>query len=202
MVELPQGPTVLPKKLVLPEDSEDSIMIIYWYTMENPPVYRKVSKILNDPSLRMSSPDQVAAAIPFVKRLMEACRQVETIAPDLMFGQDGGSCAWRGVSYRYSDEQWRKFQRGHHITWYTVKSLSASPEAIEKFMGDAPDITIFEVVNCTGVRIAPFSELEREDEVLLMPGCRFEVEEAIRSTKTGDSSIWNRADYVTLRMVA
>jgi len=202
VVELPQGPTVPPKKLVLPEDAEESMMTIYWYTMEDPPVYQRVSKILNDPSLRTSSPDQVAAAMPFVKRLMEACRQVETLAPDLMFGQDGVNCAWRGVAYRYSDEQWRKFQPGHHITWYTVKSLTASPSAIEEFMGDAPDVTIFEVVNCTGVRIAPFSEFQREDEVLLMPGSRFEVEEAIRSTKSGDSNVWNRADYVTLRMVA
>lgn len=201
VVELSQGPTMPTKKLVLPEDAEESILIIYWYTLQNPPVYQKVSKILNSP-LRTGSPDQVAAVMPFVKRLMEACHQVVTLQPDLMFGQDGQCCAWRGVAYRYSEEQWKKFQPGHHITWYTVKSLTASTDAIVEFLGDAPHITIFEVENCHGVLIKPFSEFEREDEVLLMPGSRFEVKEAVRSPNIGDPSAWNRADVVTLRMVA
>jgi hypothetical protein len=202
ILNLSQGPTMQVKELFFPEDAEDSLEIIYWYTLETPPVYQKVSMILNNPALRTGSNGQVAAAMPFAKRLMEACQQVVTLQPDLRFGQDGQNCAWRGVAYRYSEMQWKKFQPGHHVTWYTVKSLSSSPDAVEKLMGNAPHVTIFEVVNCTGVTIKPFSQYEDEDEILLMPGSRFEVEDAIRSTKPGDPSVWNKADYVTLRMVA
>lgn len=199
LVEMSQGPTMPPRVLQFPNDSDESMLILYWYTLQHPPVYQNVSQILNNPSLRYSSPEKVHAVMPFVKRLMEACQEVVTLQPDLSFGPAN---AWRGVAYRYSEEQWSKFQPENHISWYTVKSLSASPEVMEEFMGDAPHVTIFEVVDCTGVLIKPFSEYQNEDEVLLLPGSRFKVIEAVRSAKPGDAKVWNRADRVTLQMTA
>lgn len=185
-------------KLDFEAKDEESIKIIYWYTLQDPPVYQRVSKILNHPTVRVSDPEKMQAVIPFAKGLMNAIQQVQVLHPCLWYSGP----AWRGVGFQFSDEQWLKYQPGVHVCWYTVKSLTSTHEALETFVGKEPFPTIFEVVNCSGVKVRAFSEFDGEDEVLLMPGVTFKVISAERSQSAKDPQLWNRADLITLQMVA
>lgn len=181
-----------------PELEEDAILL-YYYTLETPPLYHYVSDILNSPETRLQSPEKVRACMPFIKGIEKACANISQEYPEMNYGP---AEAYRGMRYRYDDDRWQKFEVGNQICWYTVKSVAATRKAVQGFLGSKPcACTIFKILNCTGTMIKEFSAFDAEDELLIMPGALFDVMDAQRSLKPHDSDVFERADMITLRMI-
>jgi len=181
------------QRLQLPFELEDSMILVYWYTLENPPIYRYVSEVLNSPQIRLEDEDKVRAVMPFFKGVMDACNNLNR------HNQGFRGDAFRGVQFNYEDDRWEKFAKGSQIAWYTVKSVAASRSAVQNFLRPG-GCTIFIILNCTGTIIKEFSSFQGEDEVLVMPGSKFEVVEAKRSSNPDADDVFERADIITLRM--
>jgi len=198
-LDFPHGHGSPARKLVLPQTAEESMLLLYLYTLQQPSLYSQVSAILNSPSTRVEDIPKVQAVMPFVKGVMGACSEVMDLNPALRYGP---ATAYRGMAnFRYSEYDWSKFQPGNQICWYTVKSVTTTEEGLRTFLGDAGVCTIFQIVDCTGTIIKPFSEFSEEDEVLLMPGTRFDVVQAQRSSALESADILDRADFIILRML-
>lgn len=176
-------------------EREDDAILLHYYTLEDPSIYYYVSDVLNSPETRLARPDKVKAVMPFVKGVMEACRKF----PEFSYGP---AEAYRGMQYVFDDDRWAKFKTGNPICWYTVKSVAATKKAVQKFLGDRGECTVFRILNCTGTMIKAFSAYDYEDELLVMPGALFEVKDAQRSSNRHAADVFERADIITLQMTS
>jgi len=195
------------EKKGLQKDFRDKGIILHWFTMETPPVYSTVSMVLNDSVERVKPENpKVKAVIPFVKVLLSAVDDLMAVPDSFKFE----GVAYRGMPYKYSDDQWTKFEEGKEIIWYTVKSVATHRKVMQEFLGPDPmdrddwspnECTIFIVKDCVAPLVEEFSCFREETEALLKPGTRFKVLSAVRCSNATSRNVWERADQITLRMI-
>lgn len=81
---------------------------------------------------------------------------------------------YRGVRETLVD----KYQQGKSFFWWQFTSCTTSIDVLkdDSFLGTSGERTIFTINAFTGKSISKYSEIKNENEVILLPGCHFQVE--------------------------
>lgn len=191
----------------LQKEFKDKGIIIHWYTMQKPAVYAEVSIVLNDCVERVKPENpKVKAVLPFLKVLTSALDDLMAVPERFKFY----GVAYRGIPYKFSDEQWLKFKEGNQVAWYTVKSVATHVNVMQEFLGPSTrdqddwspsECTIFTVQDCVATKVSEFSCYRAEEEALLKPGTLLKVLSAQRCSNATSRNVWERADQITLQMI-
>lgn len=180
------------------EEDIQSRMPIYWYTLEEPAVFKKVADLLNKKNVRQQnlSIGPTFVCMMFVKWLIDGTMALDQDC-------DFSGQAFRVVNHVFNDDEWEAKKPGNIVAWHTLRSVTTDFSVLETFANDnfEPDkgLTIFTIQDCNGKKIASLSEFEREAEVLLLPGTVFKVVDRQRGVP-GSREFSERADKVTLQM--
>lgn len=186
------------------EEVIQSRIPIYWYTLDEPAVFKKVAELMNakhaekrERNLRLiqNVQGQTFVGMVFIKWLIDG-----TMALDQEYDFSGQ--AFRVMNHVFNDDEWEAKKPGNIIAWHTVRSVTTDFSVLEPFADDnfEPEkgLTIFTIQDCNGKKIAPLSEFP-EEEVLLLPGTVFKVIDRQRGVP-GSCEFSERADKITLQM--
>ena len=89
---------------------------------------------------------------------------------------------WRGVPLDIG----KNFTKNQIFTWWAVSSCSSSASVIETFLQNAKSSTLFLIEVVNGKKISGYTQMEKEDEVILKIGTEFRVKDD--SLKRSDGS--------------
>lgn len=147
--------------------SVDGIAFFMSYSAEatHPPLYRDMNSKCYD-----HDRSKVAPYGPFIVATVKHMAQIEAYPNDTVF---------RGVKADLRAE----YPKGRKIVWHGFCSTTKSAEVLSnpQFCGETGKRTIFAIKLTQGQarEITRYSLVASEDEVLLPPGCRFEVESVL-----------------------
>ena len=163
----------------------DDALIIYLYTLNDPPIYAVINRELWNPDRRVpgatgaySINPRLLACLPFIKSLISACKSLP--AEYIYSGK-----VRRGVKYVYPSldhhDPEAHFQMGKMLMWFEFKSTSKRQEVMTRphFLGvGAGARTLFDIEVLEAYCIEKFSIFQgarSEFEVLILPFAKFEV---------------------------
>ncbi|UJR11562.1 hypothetical protein I4U23_015742 [Adineta vaga] len=139
--------------------NKDEAAAIYLYTMElseDECIYRTLNQ-----TLRLDDRSKIRPWFPYLRLLDSAVSKLPNVE----------DVVWRGVDKDVSEA----FKKGQKITWWSISSCSTSIDVISIFLGNASQSTLFSIKCLNGKCIAAYTCFPNENEVILMPGTKFEV---------------------------
>jgi len=138
--------------------SKDQSASIYIYTMEwgETSLYR----VLNQ-ALRSENRQALKIWFPYLKLFDTALDLLPTVKESV----------WRGVPLDIG----KNFTKNEMFTWWSISSCSSSVNIIETFLQDATNSTLFLIEVVDGKKISGYTQIEKEDEVILRIGTEFRV---------------------------
>ncbi|CAF4576671.1 unnamed protein product [Rotaria socialis] len=137
--------------------TRDESAAVYLYTME----WGKGSfyRVLNQ-ALRSEDRSKLKPWFPFLKLFEVAIEKLPSVKKAI----------WRGVQKDLSE----KLKKDQILTWWAVNSCSSSVDVIKGFVDINSTLFLIEAVN--GRNIKGYTNFDNEDELILMPGTRLQVE--------------------------
>jgi hypothetical protein len=140
----------------------DEAASVYLYTMEWKPRRECLYMAMNT-VLRHENRDEIEPWLLYLKLILTAFAQ---IPPNKMI-------IWRGVKKNLS----YKYEVGKKYVWWAFSSCTESLDVLESelFLGTSGERTLFNI-NCDkGRRIASYSYISSENEIILLPATQFLV---------------------------
>eukprot|EP01041_Mallomonas_annulata_P012185 gene12185-biopygen5950 len=158
----------------------DEIAVIKMYTMPSEPPTTALYYLLNK-ALREKNRDKLKPFVKLLWLLMQALRKAQPCSRPVVY---------RGVKKDLSS-QYR--EKGQVITWQGFTSTTTALDVLSQdmFLGTNGSRTMFHIELTTGRArmISDLSMVEGENEVLLPPNSRFEVESILGPTADGQLTV-------------
>ncbi|CAF1035996.1 unnamed protein product [Adineta ricciae] len=135
---------------------EAASITIYTMEMDGNSLYRVLNK-----ALRSENRDHIKPWLPYLKLFMTALNKLPSYQ----------GVVWRGIQMDISNA----YQRGTRGVWWGVTSATKDGSILENFMSHSSARVLFSIECKNGKYIREFSSYGEDNEVILMPGFRFEV---------------------------
>ena len=133
----------------------DESAAIYLYTMQTP-----VHNELNN-ALRTEDPSVLEKWLPYLKLLITAFNKLPSLEKTTVY-----RAVEAGISF---DLENKPVQR-----WWSINSCSKRLEVIQPYLNESG--TFFAIETVYGKDISPYSAMRDEEEVILMPGTRVQLQ--------------------------
>jgi hypothetical protein len=156
------------RDLSLPADgltSEESAAIRL-YTMEWPKHHESIYIQLNR-ALRSEERDRLRPWFSYLKLILTALYKLPSIK----------GIVWRGICGDVSEDYKKDY------IWWGFSSCTTRMEIMQQFTGSSDVSTIFMIECVHGKSISNYSQLKKENEILLMPGTFLRVVDKCKLTK-------------------
>jgi hypothetical protein len=160
-----------------PEEPADGLTIdesaaIRIYTFEWPEPHPSLYSMLNH-TLRKTDRENLRPYYKYLKLLLTAMVKLPCVPQQTI---------WRGVTKDLSAD----FPRGTSVTWWGFSSCTHTMTVLESnmFLGNSGARTLFSIEAINGRAIREHSQINTEDEILLLPGTYMEVQSQL-SPATG-----------------
>jgi len=127
--------------------SLEDMAVIHMYTLEAPPIYRPLNKVL-----RLRDPEGIARWRPFIYKLQEACLKLPPCS----------ALVWRGIS---AGLKFESLTINARVTWCAFTSTSLSRDAAVSFFGEQG--VMFRALVFGARDISLLSKFPEEAELLL-----------------------------------
>jgi hypothetical protein len=151
--------------------TQDESAAIYLYTTEWEPRDQCLYVVLNSILRSKSRTIKIRPWLLYMKLLLTALFKLR---PQRM-------TVWRGISLDLRNE----YEKGKTYTWWGFSSCTKSISVLESqyFLGQEGKRTMFSIDIFNGKNIRAHSAIEEEDEILLLPGSQFIVEDHFQPSK-------------------
>ncbi|CAF1244259.1 unnamed protein product [Rotaria sordida] len=142
----------------------DESASIRLYTIEWPGFHRSLYSKLNR-ALKAANREELRPYFKYLKLLLTAVVKLPCVSRMTI---------WRGVTKDYS----ANFPPGELVTWWTFSSCTTTMTVLENnlYLGTTGPRTLFSIEAINGRSIQAHSHFAKEDEILLLPGTRMEVQ--------------------------
>lgn len=138
--------------------TRDESAAIYIYTMEwgENSLYR-----LFNQALRSKNRQQLENWFPYLRLFDSALEKLPEVEETV----------WRGVSMDIG----KNYLKNQRITWWGITSCALSVNAVEPFLGQGQNSTLFSIRTINGKNIRDYAEFQNEDEIVLPLGTQLQV---------------------------
>jgi len=150
--------------------TDDEISSINLYTRESNPRENSFYFVLNK-ALRGQDRTALIPFFPYLHLLLHSMAKIPKCPP--------GTVLWRGVPSNIS----ANYKKGKKIIWWGMSSCTKDMSALDAYLGQETDRTLFSIQVNSAIEIAQFSAYPREEEVLVFPCVTFEVQNVYSPNK-------------------